>query len=110
MGNFPVKIHYFHSKEDSAVNGEELVVESGMEVIDVEIINDGATFLVQFEGSLDGINWYLLNCINLSTLGTLTQIIVSGLSDHFLSGLHRLRCKINSISVGDITVVGRAVN
>jgi len=109
LSNFPIKMHTFYDNVSVSGNGNELIVESGIQVINVEF-SGNAVFSSLLEGSLDGDEWHSIMGINLTSLATSINVISNGLYQIDLTGFHRFRISVNSLTSGNLTVIGLAVN
>lgn len=82
------------------------------DVMSVEV-RGAATFTLKLQGRTDLLNggvWEDLAAIKLSDFSVSTEIKQTGIYEIGIEGLQEIRANITSISGGDLTVLGRAVN
>jgi hypothetical protein len=103
--------HIFQDAVTETGNGSAYVVKGAGSIITLQITGTSTSRTIIFEGSVDGVNYVLLTCINLSTLDYNTQ--TTGKDELWqvdISGIHLFRTRVSAIGGGNITVVGRVVD
>lgn len=112
MGNSGIINFVFHNESTTTGNGSELNVNMGMTTLNFEISGTATSSTCIFEGkSVDTGEFYPVQCVNLGTLALANQ--TTGKSELWqcdLTALTKFRVRISTISGGNISIKGRAVD
>lgn len=110
MANIPAAIVTLQDNVDADGNGNVLDIISGMETANIEIASTSTDAVVNFEAQVSTTDWFAVNGVNLSNFNVATSpVATDSIYQIDLIGLSALRCRISSITSGNVTVVARVV-
>jgi len=95
-----------HDKASTSANGEAILTEHFAQ-LSTMIYGSASSFQVDFEGSLDGINYAPIRAECLETGVSAGSTSASGLFTMLCDALEYVRCPIVAIGGGDLTVTCR---
>lgn len=87
-------------------NGTETIL-AGQTQAALSVEGSATSFTVVVEGSVDGINWHMLEVVERGSLVITESITAKGIYVVDLAGLTNLRARISAIVGGNVTVLAR---
>ena len=107
--NTTQEVFEFHTGSTMVGDGNVLNVESGVNIVNIEITGTSTDFVVEFYGKIFE-NWHRISAINLTNFNVCSTCnSINSLVQIDLTGLIELKATITTINNGNISVVGRVV-
>lgn len=75
-----------------------------MSTLVLQVVCAGFTGTVNFEASLDGVTWFALSGINLTTAAAATTVTASALFRFDVRGIAQVRARTSGVVGGNVTV------